>query len=387
MKVLLILPSFPYPADNGYRIKTFNLIKILRRFFQIELMVLRLKEEEIDDSYLRNNDIPYNVFTIGMAEKIANLTGAIFTKIPFQSAIYKCSRARKELKDKIRDYDYIVCSMVRTGCYVDLIPKDKLIVDMVDMLSKSYSRSISNTTSSFYRLVYKLEVGRLAYMEKYIAEKSHHVLLVNKEETWHLNKYNHNVKWIPNGVNNKLFDYDNIDVGYSDDIVFIGTMDYQPNVDAILWLDKYVLDHLNEQIRLIIIGRNPAKLILEIQKKRKNVLIMGFLEDPYIIVKSCLAVVAPMQNGGGIQNKLLESMAMGTINVVSSYAAKPIVGAENGKHFIVNDDPEQFASTVNSIFKNRIKYESFKVHSKELIINNYTWEQYASALIPIFKQK
>jgi len=160
---------------------------------------------------------------------------------------------------------------------------------------------------------------------------------------------------------------------------------YQPNIDAILWLDKYVLDYLDPKIRLTIIGRNPATSILDLQKRRKNVLITGYVQDPYVILNSSLAVVAPMQNGGGIQNKLLESMALGTINVVTSYAANPIVGAKDGEHFLVKDDPKEFARAVNAILSDHDQYIYLKKSAKDFICSKYTWQQYEHSLMQCFR--
>lgn len=385
MRVLLILPSFPYPADSGYRIKTFNLICILQKYFEVELMILQLKPEVPDISYFKEHNITCNFFPIGLVEKTINLLAAIFTDRPFQSAVYNCKNARKNLLNSIDKCDYVICSMIRTSSYMNLIPKNKLIVDMVDLLSKSYSKSKENTNSQFFKLIYRLEAGRLASMERYVAKHARYVLLVNKEETEYLNRYNSNAKWIPNGVNSSLFEYSKIDQSFSHDIVFLGTMNYQPNIDAILWLDRYVLDYLDPKIRLTIIGRNPVASILDLQKRRKNVLITGYVEDPYIILHSSLAVVAPMQNGGGIQNKLLESMALGTINVVTSYAANPIVGAKDREHFLVKDDPKEFARAINAILYDRDKYIYLKNNAKDFIRNKYTWQQYENSLIQCFQ--
>ena len=222
-------------------------------------------------------------------------------------------------------------------------------------------------------------------MERYVSEHARCVLLVNKEEAEELNRFQNNAKWIPNGVNSSLFNYDKINLSFSYDIVFLGTMNYQPNIDAILWLDKYVLDYLDPKIRLTIIGRNPATPILDLHKRRKNVLITGYVQDPYVILNSSLAVVAPMQNGGGIQNKLLESMALGTINVVTSYAANPIVGAKDGEHFLVKDDPQEFARAVNAILLDHDQYIYLKKSAKDFICSKYTWQQYEDSLMQCFR--
>jgi len=101
-------------------------------------------------------------------------------------------------------------------------------------------------------------------------------------------------------------------------------------------------------------------------------------------LKSALCVVAPMQTGAGIQNKILECMALGTINIVSSLAAKPI-GSEHNKHFLVCDDPKEIANYINKIYKNPKNFENLKKNAREYIMNNFTWSIYEKKLIEIIE--
>jgi glycosyltransferase involved in cell wall biosynthesis len=190
-----------------------------------------------------------------------------------------------------------------------------------------------------------------------------------------------NVKWLPNGVNPLLFSYNKFSKEFDNSITFIGAMHYQPNIDAIIWFDRYVLDHIDPTIRFFIIGSNPNIKILNIAKKRKNVIVTGFLEDPYCILNSCSLVVSPMQNGGGIQNKILESMALGKINILTSTCSKPIKGAVDLIHFFVKDNPKEMANLINEVCSNPMKYNQIGINAKELIRNNYTWESHEFKLL------
>lgn len=105
----------------------------------------------------------------------------------------------------------------------------------------------------------------------------------------------------------------------------------------------------------------------------------------YEILKSSLCIVAPMQTGGGIQNKILECMALGTINIVSSLAAKPI-GGVHGEHFLVMDEPKEIAQTINDIYINPQKYEHIKVKGREFIKNNFTWTIYENKVMELIEE-
>ncbi len=167
--------------------------------------------------------------------------------------------------------------------------------------------------------------------------------------------------------------------------VSFGKMNYQPNIDAVMWFVENVLPLINKNLKFCIIGAYPTKEIKGLEKKYKKIVVTGFLDDPYEILKSSLCVVAPMQTGGGIQNKILECMALGTINIVSSLAAKPI-GGIHGEHFLVIDRPEEIAQTINDIYANPHKYEHIKINSREFIKNNFTWTIYENKLMKIIQE-
>jgi glycosyltransferase involved in cell wall biosynthesis len=197
----------------------------------------------------------------------------------------------------------------------------------------------------------------------------------------HFNRLN-KTEWVPHGVNEELLKYSKFDERYKNWIVFFGKMNYQPNVDAVIWFIENVLPDINKNLIFGVVGAYPPKKLLKLKEKCDNIEITGFVGDPYIILKSALCVVAPMQTGGGIQNKILESMALGTVNIVSSLAAKPI-GGRNAQDFIIEDNPKKIAEIINDIYNDPQKYEHIRKSSREFIRNNFTWSIYERKLLSI----
>ncbi len=235
------------------------------------------------------------------------------------------------------------------------------------------------TNSVLFKMIYTIESKRLSCYEPKIINQSDLTLCVNKAEAEDVSRYG-NVKWIPNGVNESIFEYNKRDGNYQYSIAFFGAMFYQPNIDAVLWFDKYVLDWVDSKIRFYIIGSKPSKEVCELAKKRSNVIITGFMEDPYLILNSCDVILAPMQNGGGIQNKILETMALGKVNILTTYAAEPIIGGIAGQHFLVEDNPEKMAELVNDVCFSFDKYAMIGKTAKQLILEQYTWTNYKDKL-------
>jgi glycosyltransferase involved in cell wall biosynthesis len=202
------------------------------------------------------------------------------------------------------------------------------------------------------------------------------VFLFNPEEI-KIYKTN-NLVWIPHGVNKKVLDYDyQADFRRNLKISFLGKMDYRPNVEAVKWFAQNVLPKLKPQFSFQIIGAFPSKEVLAL-KNNPRIEVTGFVDDPYRILLESHCVVAPMISGGGIQNKLLESMAIGCVNIVSTICARPLNGINN--EIIVSDDPERIAKIINELDPQSEYYQMIQKASKDYIVNNYTWDKYEEVL-------
>ena len=379
-KLLLITSRFPYPPIGGDRLKNYNLIKILSKNFDVTLIVINLETIRYSDinaikKYVKNIKI-FNISKIyAYINVIKNL---FFSKEPLQIGYYYYSYIQEYIDKEIDKYDFVISTLIRTAKYLENTDKLKFL-DIVDSIGLNYTKSQENVKSFFWKFIYKIEANRLLKYEKKYIKMFDNTFFVNRDESEYYKKYG-NTLWLPNGVNEKLFTYDKYDKKYNSYIAFLGNMSYQPNVDAVLWFVNNVFPLLDKNIKFIIIGKNPKRKIKNLEKKFKNIEVTGFLEDPYKILNSVFATVAPMQTGGGIQNKILEAMALGQICITSSLAGKSIYGAIDKRDFIIEDEPNDYANIINDIFRNRNKYKYLKINAKNFIIKNYTWKNYEKKL-------
>ena len=199
-------------------------------------------------------------------------------------------------------------------------------------------------------------------------------------------------------------------------VVFMGKMNYQPNVDAALWYLKNVHPKIADRIPFVIVGAYPTEEVRKAAASLKNVTVTGFVEDPYLYVSAAMAAVAPMQSGGGIQNKVLESMALGKVNLVSPLAAAALEGLENGccageRVMYICRTPEEYAKRLSDMAEKTAEkrslgrgnetghadeighvdetghgpgfseYENVGLAAREYIRRHYTWEKYGEAYL------
>lgn len=382
--ILFLTSRLSYPPIGGDRLKNFWLLKILSKHFHVHLV--SITDQEIPNEFLnwaKDLGITHKIFKKKKWEFYKNAFKFVFNKLPIQVNYYYFSDIQRYIDSIYSNFDLLFATLIRTAQY--FIDKNKpKILDMADSIALNYKRSKENTKSIKWKILYSLELDRLLEYEKFCISSFDKTLFFNEEEKEFFDELQ-KMFWIPHGVNEELLKYEKKNQAYKNCVVFFGKMDYQPNIDAVLWFAENVLPLLNKDIRFCVVGAYPTSAVRELEKKYDNVAITGYVEDPYVILKSSLCVVAPMQTGGGIQNKILESMALGTVNIVSSKAAKPIK-ARDREHFLVVDNPKEMAETINDIYNNPEKYNYLKVNSREYIKNNFTWSIYEQKLLQIIEE-
>lgn len=385
-KILFLSSRLPYPPIGGDRLKNYYLLKILTKHFKVHLV--SIAEEEIPkEFYTWANEIKlsYKIFKTPKYKFYLNTLKSLINFYPLQVNYYYFQDIQKYINEIYKNYNLLFATLIRTANYVINKNKPK-ILDMADSIALNYKEAIKKTKSLFWKGIYKIEFKRLSNFEKKCIEQFDKTLFFNKNEAYfYRNYFPQKVEWIPHGVDESLLSYNKFHNKYKNCIAFFGKMNYQPNIDAVLWFTEKVLPYLNKNINFLIIGAYPTKKIRKLEKKYPNVKVLGYVSDPYEILKSCLAIVAPMQTGGGIQNKVLQTMALGTINILTSLPAKPI-GGKNGSEFLVVDDPLEMAKLINEIYENPQKFEQIKYNAREHIKKNFTWKIYEENLLKIIQE-
>ena len=380
-KCLLILPQDIFPINCGYSLKNQALIKSLSETYKLTIILLSNKGLSSDGRlFYSSNSEEFCFFKFSTWRFLINVILAIFSKKPVQMGCYNFRNVQNKVNSIISDYDIAIGALVRTYYYIyKANPRCVNVFDMVDSIGLNYLHSKGMVKSLFWKIVYSIEAPRLLNYEKKFINHSDVTYLFNPNEVdyW---KREGNVIWLPHGVNNRLFSYNLIDNKYRNSVAFIGRMDYRPNIDAVEWYVKNIHRRLNKRRRLIVIGANPVYSIKKLAKDNNDIFVTGFVADPYVYLNSSMAVIAPMQTGGGIQNKVLEAMALGKVVIMSSMAAAPIKGGIPDKHYLIadqlNDYEDAFEKLNDKKFCDKIKKEA-----RALIRDTFTWENYSKNYI------
>ncbi len=179
------------------------------------------------------------------------------------------------------------------------------------------------------------------------------------------------IKIVINGVDTEFFKPMDIPKEY--DLVFIGNMGYPPNVNAADFLAKEILPLVHRQkpeVSLVLAGSSPHANVLAL--KSDKVEITGWVED----IRECYAkakiFIAPMQIGTGLQNKLLEAMAM-KIPSITSKLANDALEARDGSEILVGDTAQDFANHIIDLLDNKEKANELALNGYNFVLQNFDW--------------
>lgn len=383
--ILVIMSRIPYPPVGGDRVKGYNLIKILSKNYKVTLLSLTDKKMSHEQkAFLEEYCADYKTFYKPKWQSIINIPKSLYNNKPLQVNYYYFNDVQHYVNEIIKQHHIVINTLIRTSEYIIHNTNKPKLLDMVDLISLNYERSRERVSSRVWRLIYNFEFERLQKYEKACLKNYDCSFLVNKQESEYCSQYG-NVHWLPNGVNEDLFNYNKKSSSIKNGVAFFGRMDYQPNVDATIWFIENILPLINKEINFYIVGSDPVAKILDLAKSNNRIHVTGYVEDPFILLNSCFAIVAPMQTGGGIQNKILESMALGKIVITNSLGSNPIIGAKHGTHLLSEDNIIEYAKLVNDVFLNHDFYEDIEINARQFVHNNFTWSSYEQQLVGLIE--
>lgn len=383
-KLVVITSRFPYPLEKGDKLRAYFQIKELSKEFEVHL--ISLSEVPVSQDLL-SHLAPFvkttSIFQLSVFQKWLGAFLQLFGKRPIQVGYFhnwKIQRKINSLLTEIRP-DHIYCQLIRVSEYVKNYHDCPKTIDYMDALSKGIERRVEK--EPFYkRWLFNIEYKRLVNYENSIYSYFEFHTIISEQDRQHIfHPDRHKIAVIPNGVNHLFFEDYPVEKEY--DIVFTGNMSYPPNVEAATYIVQQVLPQLDDSVRLLLSGATPANEVLALQSSRVEV--TGWVEDMRESYAKGRLFIAPMFIGTGLQNKLLEAMAMGLPCVTTSLANNALNAIPNNSILIANSSQE-FVYQVKELLTNPSLYEKLAQNGKDFIASNYRWEECTKELIEIIKK-
>lgn len=382
MKLAVVVSRFPYPLEKGDKLRVFHQIKELSQRHEIQLHCLTDKKinsewvseveqycSELHIYQLRKGLIYFNVFK------------KLFGSHPFQVGYFYQRAIKKKMLQNIHSFqaEHLFAQLIRTTEYIKDIHDIPKTLDFMDALSKGMLRR-AEKAKGIKKFLFKLEGKRLAEYENRIFDYfNHHCIISEQDQSFINHPQSSDIAIIKNGISSDFFETPT--TSKTHDLVFVGNMNYPPNIACSEYLVHEILPLLNNT-KVKLAGASPNKRIQELAKNDK-VEVTGWVDDIRTSYCSAKIFVAPLFIGTGLQNKLLEAMALG-IPVITTSLANNALGAEKDKEILIAETKEEFVQHINELLNNSEKYDQIVAAARSFVKENYSWQQSTQKLEKLF---
>ncbi len=384
-QLLFLCHRIPYPPNKGDKIRSYHLLQYLCKHYDVHLGCF------VDDE----EDIPYIGFIEEMCcsslclalnttyQKVMSLTG-LLTHQPLTLPYYLNDQLRRWVRQQVDSHDIERCVVFSSsmGQYLEgeEFRKIRSVVDLVDVDSDKWRQYADNKIWPLSWL-YRREAKLLLDTERRLIERSEQSLLVSSTEAELMRKLTpglgSKIDHYNNGVDATYFDpsleYENPYPSSQSILVFTGAMDYWPNVDAVCWFAKNVfpeLKALHQNMAFYIVGRNPVKDVKRLDGI-SGITVTGGVADIRAYLQFADVVVAPLRVARGIQNKVLEAMAMEK-TVLSSSQGLEGIEAELGVELLLADTLSDYLEYLPKLLAGEC--ESMGKRARECILKKFDWD-------------
>lgn len=383
--LLVITPRLPYPPLGGDRLRIYQLCRSLSREFDLSL--LSLCESKDDMKLLIPDDGVFIRVERVFHSKWRRLLGCIkslITREPLQVGYYWSPQFAEIFQRIVPSHDGVLAHLVRMGPYIEQSPKYK-IMEMTDAISLSYIRAAKHV-KSVRGLFYNWEAARLAKYEKKMIALCDLTVLVSGVDAGFLQSEGTTQKVIvcSNGVDTLALPFD-----YSPDcktIVFIGKNTYRSNIDAILYFHKEIMPIVQNRCpdaRFKIIGEISNDLRNRLESE--GALVTGRVESIREATLGASVGVCPLRFGAGVQNKLLEYLALG-IPAVTSPIGLEGLDAAPGQHLAVANSIEEWVDTICKLLEDPESGRRFAMAGRAFVEQSHSWESLLGGLKNVIRQ-
>ena len=384
--LLFLVHRIPYPPNKGDKLRSFNLLKQLSRYYRVHLGAFI--DDEDDWRHVEAvRALCGETHFAKLDPRAARLRSlpALFSRRPLSLPYYRDGGMRRWVRQVLRDQP-VKRVLVFSGAmaqYVDTRRDTGLrrVMDFVDVDSDKWRQYAASQVWPM-SWVYRREARTLLPYERRIAARFDASVFVSESEAALFRtlapESAARVWGIHNGVDTAYFDPAREGPApyplHDKPIVFTGAMDYWANVDAVTWFAKKVLPALrarDEDARFYIVGARPAEAVREL-KRVTGVVVVGAVEDIRPYLAHAALAVAPLRIARGVQNNVLEAMAMAKTVVASPQALDGIV-CEIGREVLMAKDAQSFADTVTALLE-RGGDAQLERAARARVLADYSWE-------------
>lgn len=380
-EILFLAHRIPFPPDRGDKIRSWQVLKALGKLGRVHLA--SFADDQADAAHL--SALREALPELGEAYVEVRRTGkaraglaALSSGKPLSLTLFGSDAMRRFVAAKLPGVEAVYIFSSQMAQFVPAGTRARVVMDFVDMDSEKFASYAAGGRGPM-RAVYAREATKLFAYEREVAARADANLFVSEAEADLFRRRTGlpRVHALGNGIDSTFFDpaaefpaLSAEERGQGPLLLFTGQMDYRPNIDAMAWFAREVLPRLPDA-RFVVAGRNPKPEVQGLAGPR--VTVTGGVADMRSWLAAADIVVAPLRIARGVQNKVLEAMAMAR-PVVATPPAFEGIEAQPGRDLIVADGAEAFAKAIRELLSDPARAARLGADARALVVRDYRWD-------------
>jgi len=398
VRLLWLKTELLHPVDKGGKIRTYQMLKELKRNHQITYLTL---DDGSADANARKLSAEYchelvcvphrqrEKFTSGF---YAELGLNLVAKLPYAIKKYVSPGMKREIATRMRanDFDVLVCDFLAPAGNVP----DKLncpaILFQHNVEAMIWKRHYEVQTNPVKKAYLYDQWRKMHAFEQTMCRRFDSVIAVSREDREFMARHYNTVKVydVPTGVDTEFFQPGGKEKPVPHSMVFTGSMDWLPNEDAIRYFTEEIMPRIRKQVpdaTLTVVGRNPYPALLELSQREPSIIVTGRVDDVRPYMERASAYVVPLRIGGGTRLKIYEAMAMGKAIVSTSIGAEGLP-VRDGVEILLQDDPDSFAAAAVRVLTEAETATAIGERAAKRVRESFGWDKVADTFASICEQ-
>ncbi len=389
MKILYVMPNILHPTVRG-ELRHYYLLKCLAMEHEITLVALNRKDvpPEVLDELRQRTRLLVRVGTPAPSEPTGSGLAGILARLRWK--VRKTRLFRRdlaEMKQRVErllhggGFDVLLLAGSDLYRIAESNPDAPMVVDWCDTDSPRLRRALRHASPLEWPLRF-LHYSHIHRIERRVFRKLRHVTFISRRDRDAATAAVHKGTVIPNGCDLDYWTRGN--APRRERIVFSGVMDYAPNADAARYLLSTIAPLVREQIphvEFVIAGHNPSPEVLALARKSEGVVVTGTVPDLRPYLESAAVFVAPLRFASGMQNKIIEAMAMELPVVTTPVVAEGFSdGGPDEPPLLVGEQPRELAAHLTTVVRDPLKASRLGAAGRRYVRRHCDWGRSARML-------
>ena len=391
MKILFLSPTVPFPLTDGGRIRVFNLLKQIAKQSDVTLLALETQETDAE-GVAELQQLGITVHLVPHAPtlprvSLGTLVKAFFKRQPITVARYDVPAYRQKFKELIAEqsFDLVHYEMFHIAQFhteTDLPG----VLSQQNVDSAIWRRLCSETVNPFYKFAYWTQQLAFERYERVLSPKFDAVTCTSDIDAAVFQQYctKDAIEIIPNGVDITHYQPD-FTAEAPAHLIYIGSMDWYPNEDAVAFFADEVLPQIQEKVPDVafsIVGGNPSARVQKLAA-RDGVVVTGRVPEIKPYFAEATVFVVPLRIGSGTRLKILDALAMGKAIVSTTVGAEGL-DLKDGEEIFIADEPNDFADAVIRLLTDSELRRRVGEYGRARVERDYDWRSIGRKLHEVY---